>query len=135
MVFASDWSGRQFAIDRKNMTEAGPAVSLFDLGAPKSFSVDRAIVDFHDSILIEKTNAALSSKLFESWRTENPADIAPNECIGYKIPLFLGANDKIDNLERIDMDVYLSLCSQLYAETLKLPPGATIRSISIRDRA
>jgi hypothetical protein len=35
------------------------------------------------------------------------------ECIGYRVPLFLGGSDTVENLEKVDLDVYWHLHGQL----------------------
>ncbi|WP_434798222.1 T6SS immunity protein Tdi1 domain-containing protein [Terrisporobacter vanillatitrophus] len=36
--------------------------------------------------------------------------------MGYKVPLFLGGEDDISNLEEIDMEVYWSVTGQLNSQ-------------------
>jgi hypothetical protein len=134
VVFASDWHGRQFAIDSKESTASGPAVTFFDLGAPNSFCTDMAIVDFHNVALTEKADAALAISFYNQWHQRDGVSIEHNQCIEYKIPLFLGGEDDLNNLELIDMDVYLSLCSQLYHQIRKLPEGASVGKVSTREQ-
>ncbi len=40
-------------------------------------------------------------------------NIPLDKCAGYKIPLFIGGNDTVDNLELSDIYVYWEICSQL----------------------
>jgi hypothetical protein len=50
--------------------------------------------------------------------------------VGYRVPLFLGGTDTVENLERGDMDVYWSLTSQAAAQVAALPEGTPITSMS-----
>ena len=43
----------------------------------------------------------------------NSDEIGLEDCVGYKIPLFLGGNDEISNLEITDMEIYWGICGQL----------------------
>ncbi|WP_442854002.1 T6SS immunity protein Tdi1 domain-containing protein [Bacillus sp. FJAT-18017] len=36
--------------------------------------------------------------------------------MGYRVVLFLGGEDTISNLEKVDMDVYWSLCAQFISQ-------------------
>ncbi|MEU0792390.1 T6SS immunity protein Tdi1 domain-containing protein [Amycolatopsis sp. NPDC005961] len=35
-------------------------------------------------------------------------------CAGYQVPLFLGGADVVENLEEFDLEVYWSLCAQMW---------------------
>ena len=56
-----------------------------------------------------------------------------DECVGYRVPLFLGGQDVVDNLEVSDLGVYWSLCAQLRQGTRDLPTGTSIGSVSVGD--
>jgi hypothetical protein len=43
------------------------------------------------------------------------------ECIGYKVPLFLGGKDTTDNFEIADLEVYWEITCQLYHQVKDLP--------------
>ncbi|WP_419465904.1 T6SS immunity protein Tdi1 domain-containing protein [Bacillus spongiae] len=44
-------------------------------------------------------------------------NLQPDECIGYKVLLFLGGEDTEFNLEKREMVVYWNLCSQIIRQT------------------
>lgn len=46
-------------------------------------------------------------------RRAHPAPVNFDECVGYKIPLFLGGDDHIGNLQSTDLDVYWTLTGRL----------------------
>jgi hypothetical protein len=52
--------------------------------------------------------------------------------VGYGVPLFLGGQDVVDNLELTDLDVYWSVCGQLRCGAMSLPPGTSINQVSGR---
>jgi T6SS immunity protein Tdi1, C-terminal len=133
LVFGADWLGRQFAIDFRETTSRGPAVKCFSFGVPSSFCTDLGIVDFHNLALVDKADAALAARFYKQWRSTSDSDIAPNQCIGYKVPLFLGGEGVVANLELTDMDVYLSLCTQLYHRVRRLPEGTPIGKVLLED--
>lgn len=78
-------------------------------------------------------DAALAAGFFTEWMRSHPADVPlkRHECVGYRVPLFLGGKDSVDNLKTIDMDVYWSLCGQLRRGTRRLPEGTSIRELEI----
>jgi hypothetical protein len=48
------------------------------------------------------------------------------QCVGYKIPLFLGGEDGPDNFEISDLDVYWHITAQLIEKTKGLPIGTPV---------
>ncbi len=87
---------------------------MIDPGSGEIFQIDAGIIEFHNKVLIEQTNAALASDFFEDWYRMYPEIIKYDQCVGYIVPLFLDGKDTIDNLELSDMNVYLEICCQLW---------------------
>ncbi|MBB6626240.1 DUF1851 domain-containing protein [Nocardioides sp. KIGAM211] len=114
--FAVDWLGRQFAVDRSRPDRDGqPQILMLDVGVGEVLEMPGSLRDFHESELIDYHDAALASSYYSQWRRDS-GDTAPltsTECVGYRIPLFLGGVDDTSNLERSDADVYWSLCGQM----------------------
>jgi hypothetical protein len=50
--------------------------------------------------------------------------------VGYRVPLFLGGSDTLENLEVTDLDVYWTICGQLRLAAAQLPEGTAIKGIS-----
>jgi hypothetical protein len=55
--------------------------------------------------------------------------LSSSQCAGYKVPLFLGGKDSLENLEVIDLEVYWSLSGQLRDGARVLPPGSSIGQV------
>lgn len=130
LCFGYDWLGRCFAIDKARKENNKPLILLLEPGAGESMQIPVPIIDFHNEELVNYGNDALAIDFFENWQATNNIVIQPNECVGYKIPLFLGGSDTVDNLEIIDMDIYIHICGQLRNKAMQLPNGATIHKIS-----
>jgi hypothetical protein len=92
-------------------------------------------VPFHDEELVEYRDAALASGFFDTWALDHGSalPLAGDHCVGYRVPLFLGGRDTVDNLEVIDLDVYWTTCGQLRRGTLELPEGTSVRDVSRRS--
>ena len=67
------------------------------------------VFDFHNIELVEFSDDCLAKPFYLQWTDFDNSPIAYSECIGYKIPLFLGGDDTLENLERTNLDVYLDL--------------------------
>jgi hypothetical protein len=113
--FGYDWLGRQFAVDSGRIENGQPQVLVLEPGAGAALEIPVDFVAFHDEELVEQSDAALASGFFGAWSEANP-DALPllrSQCVGYKVPLFLGGNDTVDNLEVSDLDVYWTIFGQL----------------------
>jgi Domain of unknown function (DUF1851) len=131
--FALDWLGRQFAVDVARRDDDGePLVLLLEPGTGEALEVPLPFAAFHDQELVDYADAALAASLFAKWRQRHADDVPlpPDRCVGYRVPLFLGGTDDVDNLDIVDLDVYWSLMGQLRRAAMKLPPGTPVRDIS-----
>jgi Domain of unknown function (DUF1851) len=132
--FAYDWLGRQFALDAGRVEAGEPLVLLVEPGTGEALEVPLSFAAFHEQ-LFKLRDPALAAGFFSEWARANP-DLVPlkaAECVGYRVPLFLDGEDRIENLEVIDMEVYWSVCGQLRSGTLHLPPGTSVRGVSISE--
>lgn len=128
--FGFDWLGRQFALDGERLTPDGPEVLMFEPGTGDVLEIPATFASFHDDEIVNHRNEALASEFFAQW-FKNTVQLTPRECAGYKVPLFLGGEDNVDNLEVIEMEVYWVLSGQLLNQTRRLPHGTTIKQITI----
>ncbi|WP_326565906.1 T6SS immunity protein Tdi1 domain-containing protein [Amycolatopsis rhabdoformis] len=132
--FGYDWLGRQFAVDSGRTVAGQPQVLLLEPGTGEALEVPLSFAVFHDKELVEYAEAALATGFFDSWSGEN-GDSVPlrrDQCVGYRVPLFLGGQDVIENLEVSDLEVYWSICGQLRRRALNLPPGTVINGVTKR---
>lgn len=88
------------------------------MAASDALEIPVPFSEFHDTELVDHPDAALASDFFVEWLTENPGAVEFEQCVGYVVPLFLGGQDVIGNLELIDLDVYWTLSGQLRVATL-----------------
>lgn len=71
------------------------------------------IVEFHNEELIENRERAVVSDFYKEWIEAGGSTPKYNECVGYKVPLYLGGEDTLSNLDITDVDVYWTIFSQL----------------------
>lgn len=130
--FGYDWLGRQFAVDFGRVDAGQPQVLLLEPGTGEALEIPLTFSAFHDEELIEYADAALAAGFFEDWSAGH-REVLPlqrNACVGYRVPLFLGGPDTVENLELSDLDVYWSICGQLRRGTLNLPPGTSVNQVA-----
>jgi hypothetical protein len=126
VCFGADWLGRQFAGDAARVGPGGERlVLLLDPGAGEALEVPATVTGCHEDGLVEYAEPALAQSFYQTWRAASGDDrqLSADECVGYRIPLFLGGQDDVDNLERTDLDVYWALSAQLYQGSRSGPAG------------
>ena len=123
--FAVDWRGRHFCrvqLDGEDMAlradsafnEASP---LTDYAGTVAFLLDDpGAAEFLEEAVMQEAFAAL--QIF---------GLPFTDCIGLKVPAFLGGEETIANMEVNDMDVYWSFNAQVYNQVKDTPPGTPIR--------
>lgn len=130
-AFGYDWMGCQFALGSERTENGQPLVLLFDPGFGEVLQIPATFHGFHEQVLITDSDAALEDKVFEQWlQAGNPAP-GPTECVGYKVPLFLGGRDELENNEVTDMEVYWAFSGQILEQTRDLPDGTPIGKIKL----
>jgi len=107
--FAYDWLGSCFALDLRSREKGN--VLMFEIGTADVLEIPCNFMNFHEEEIPLYHDACLASSFFNNWRINNKNDLQKDKCVGYKIPLFLGGADTVDNLEINDMEVYWYICS------------------------
>jgi hypothetical protein len=69
--------------------------------------------EFHNDEIPNYHDACLASEFYLNWKATNKTSLKNEECVGYRVMLFLGGNDVIANLEKSNLDVYWEICSKL----------------------
>lgn len=129
--FGYDWLGRQFAIDSGRISAGQPLVLLLEPGTGEALEIPLSFADLHDEELIEFADAALALPFYRTWSASHQsAPLRRDQCVGYRVPLFLGGRDEVENLELSDIGLYWSICGQLRGGVLNLPTGTTVNQVA-----
>lgn len=131
--FAYDWLGRHFASDLARVENGKPLVLMLEVGVGEAMEIPASALDFHNHELVDYADDALSVPFWNQWRAGNPNDLQFADCVGYKVPLFLGGADVLANLELIDLSVYVETCGQLRHKVRTLSPGQSIRDVKFTN--
>jgi hypothetical protein len=131
--FGADWLGRQFALDQGRMLNGEPQLLMLEPGTGEALEIPVGYDDFHNHELIEEADAAVAYSFFKNWLAAGGEVPGYDQCVGYKVPLYLGGADDTSNLAINDFDVYWTISAQLLAKVRGLPPGTKISNVSISD--
>lgn len=126
-LFGYDWLGRCFAVDLNEAHEN--EVLLLEIGTLEILGIGKDILGFANEEIPTMSEACLASGVYEEWLESNEP-VPPLQCAGYRIPLFLGGEDELSNLEVSDMEVYWDMTDQLWEAVKDLPEGTKIGNIS-----
>lgn len=116
--FGQDWIGRQFSTDSRRGPADDPMVLMYDVDMWQVLEIPCSFTSVHDEEFVQNPDAALAYETYQDWRGAGGATPRLNECVGFKIPLFLGGEDIINNMEIQDLDVYWSINTQLRGQIL-----------------
>lgn len=131
--FGYDWLGRQFSLDRERVRDGEPEVLMFEPGTGHALEIPAGFGTFHDVELVEYADACLAADFFAAWtaHAEAATPLPPSKCVGYQVPLFLGGEDSLNNLQPIDLQTYWELSGDLIQGVRDLHPGTTVGEVSI----
>lgn len=110
-LFGYDWQGNCFGIDLRSNTRG--KIVLFEIAADEVLEIPVSFIEFLNIEIPSNPDACLLKSYFDEWVNSSNTAIKDGECVGYKIPLFLGGEDSISNLEIGDMEVYWHILSQI----------------------
>ena len=87
---------------------------MLEPGPGKLLKIAATFTEFVEREIIENREAVLACGFYTEWLAQGRSPTF-QECVGYRVPLFLSGNDGIDNLELTNMEVYLSITGQAFA--------------------
>lgn len=111
--FAFDWLGRCFAEDSMDKNH----VLMFEIGTANVLIIPADILTFLNSEIPNNSEACLALGAYHSWLSQRNPPVTYGQCVGYKIPLFLGGKDAFENMELSSLDVYWNIMGQVMLQT------------------
>jgi hypothetical protein len=123
-VLAFDWMGRQV------LTRAGTETLLLADPAIGEVGEFFEVGEFSQALRIDAASRAFEGELYAAWRAavgagERP--IAFTDGVQYAVPLFLGGEASVTNLDLIDLDVMWTITAQLIQRARDAQPGDAFR--------
>lgn len=126
LPFGYDWLGRQYAV----VNGIDNVLLMFDPSTIECYQISGNVVDFHNTDLVTDREETVSESSFNGALEKIKAsELYVDQCIGYKVPLFLGGSDDASNYEISDMRVYWDIQYQIFEQIKNLPPGTKIDAI------
>jgi hypothetical protein len=125
--FGFDWMGRQFAVSLLDRNK----IYMLDPATGEDFEMEQSVEGFLNDDLINYQEETFNKDVFNEVLIEEKQSLGFDQCFGFIKPLFLGGEDKLDNYEITDMEVYWEFNYQIFLKTRNLPPGTKIDEIKI----
>jgi type VI secretion system (T6SS) immunity protein Tdi1 len=110
-----------------------PGLLLIEPGSGDAFEIDESFVDYFNVNVVDDPDTFLATDLFQDWQSAGGRPPGNGECVGFKVPLFLGGAGAASNLELTDLGVYWSFAAQLRVRTQGLPSGTRISGVGIEE--
>lgn len=109
-LFGYDWLGRCFGID---MREKHEGILMFEIGTSDVLEIPCTFENFLNEEIPLYSDACLAEIFFNEWIKYSNIEMEYGRCASYKVPLFLGGEDVVENLEECDMEVYWGVLTQV----------------------
>ncbi|NQZ08840.1 MAG: DUF1851 domain-containing protein [Algicola sp.] len=109
--FASNWMGYIYAWD---YTEQ--CVWMLDPGFGEAMKMPCDFYQLHNEEFVDYADDSLEKSHFDQCQQSNPGELDNNACYGYIVSPFLGGEDELANREITDMEVYWSICADIYTQ-------------------
>lgn len=87
---------------------------MCDAGSHEILEIPLGIKEFLNNEIPEYPNELFALDFYKEYISQGGTSPSYNQCIGYKIPLFLGGSDDLSNIEQIDFDVFWTIMAQLW---------------------
>lgn len=127
--FSYDWMGKQFCCD-----STGRMLLMFDPETGEVGEFQQTIPLLHNNDFASDKDGMLSSGLFKDLLLKmSLPEIGYGQCLTYKVPLFLGGKEEIDNYAVQDIEAYWQIQSQIYKQIKDLPDGTVIGKVDLTD--
>lgn len=111
--FGYTWDGDAFALYDREEMNGKPSVLLFEISSGRALGIPDNLETFHNTTLVNDPDPPLNVEFYEYWKESGGKPPKYDECVGFRIPLFLGGSDDYENMEISDIDVYWSITGQI----------------------
>ncbi|GAA3375492.1 hypothetical protein GCM10020367_43510 [Streptomyces sannanensis] len=130
--FAFDWMGRELLFDIREPGRRPRYVIAVDPAEGEYLRTDLSLDEFFVAVADEDEDA-LAFPYFEEWRATDPGSglLGFDQVVGYKVPLSLGGEDSVANMELTARRVYFELSTQIALQIRDLPEGTPISGVTV----
>jgi hypothetical protein len=106
---------------------------LFEPGSGEAFDIDESLIELFNVDLVDDPDTYLAADLYKDWYDQGGRPPEVGQCVGFKVPLFLGGKGSTENLELTDLAVYWTFAAQLRTATELQPTGTMITGVDSAD--
>ncbi len=122
LPFAYDWNGRHYCVPRRGYED----IYMFDPTDLKDYKLNDDLINFHNYTVVDGLDMFDENYFSEVLDFLKVDGLKENNCIGYKIPLFLNGNPNSLNCEVINMNDYWLTQYRINENIKHIPEGSTI---------
>lgn len=130
--FGYDWLNRIYCVDFGAVADGAPALVMFSHLNGLVVDIPMRLEDFHNTALVAHYDEALEVPLFGRFLAASGKRCLERQaCAGMGVPLFLGGEYGVDNMQLTDVEVDWHITTQLLCQTRELEPGAVVSRVSV----
>ncbi len=126
-LFGYDWMGRHYGISKNPFNEK---VYMFDDSTNEVYELEQSMESFFNEDLVDYCDDTLNTSTFSLLENK---DLTADKCYSFKVPLFLGGTDTIDNYSLIDMMVSWELNYQIVNKIKDFKDGQLINKVKFNS--
>jgi len=132
LPFGYDWLGRFYCLDLERIDNSKPLVLLFSGFTNEVMEIPANIVEFHDRVLIEQSDAALEGgKFFNYLNFSRATHLSADHCIDMVVPLYMGGTYTVENMKLAELPITWEINAQLLNQLKTVPDGTRIKKVSV----
>ncbi len=132
LPFGYDWLGRFYCLDLERIDNSKPLVLLFSGFTNEVMEIPANIVGFHNSVLIDQSDAALETKSFLSFLNFSRAThLSTDHCIDMVVPLYMGGTYTVENMKLAELQISWEINAQLLNQLKTVSEGTRIKKVSV----
>lgn len=113
VCFGYNWRNLVFALHKTERVGGRPAVCLFDVDYGEASLTAMTLRSLCNEHMVKSPESLLDSALYQEWIESGGEVPRHDQCVGHRIPTFLGGADELSNLGVCGIDVHWSLTGQI----------------------
>lgn len=129
--FGYDWLNRVYCLDIGN-GDVPKSCLLFSHLSDEVLRIPAGIVEFHNDIIINDGNEIFDADMFDNFLIREERNmLGRSECAGIIVPLFLGGEYSISNMDLFDTSIDWETMAQILVQTRASRINEKIQSVSL----
>ncbi len=120
------WDGQVIAEVLRDREDIERGVAIFNPNTAETLNAPVSIVDFMNDMIGDDEEDVLEAGLYLTWLKADKTPVQIDECVGYDVPMFVGGDQSMENMNVIDFEVYWDISRDLIKKYFDAEDGDAI---------